>query len=121
MQVCCTAEIDKISENTFTTTGFNNWRKALEKFRKHSLSITHHEAEMKWQQLQQPSTSNRLNSQLQNVQACFSETAKGCINYCLCWQMIPLICEKVDKYMSHEIIMCIMSNNLLRLILTKLK
>ena len=38
-------------------------------WKSYSLSITHHEAEMKWQQLQQPSTSNKLNSQLQNVQA----------------------------------------------------
>ena len=38
----------KRNESTFTTTGYSNWKKALEKFKNHSLSISHHEAEMKW-------------------------------------------------------------------------
>ena len=142
---------DKRSESTFTTTGFNNWKKALEKFRKHSVSITHHEAEMKWQQLQQPSISNKLNSQLQSVQAsrrCALLKQLKAIKYLLrqgiavrghteiegnLYQLLLMLAnDSVDmkkwihegKYMSHEIIneqMCIMSNNLLWLILTKIK
>ena len=33
---------NKRGEDTFITTGYSNWKKALEKFNIHSLSITHH-------------------------------------------------------------------------------
>ena len=39
----------KMGENVFTTSGFNNWKKALElqKFRSHESSHTHREAKRK--------------------------------------------------------------------------
>ena len=37
------------AEPTFTTRGFNNWRKALAKFKNHSASSAHAEAMMRWQ------------------------------------------------------------------------
>ena len=49
------------AEPTFSTRGFNNWRKALEKFRHHDASNAHAEAVMKWQMLH----SALINTQLQ--------------------------------------------------------
>ena len=37
--------------DTFTTKGFNDWKKALEDLKIHFLSITHHEAVLKFEQL----------------------------------------------------------------------
>ena len=37
----------KKAENTFSTGGFNNWRKALKKFANHEASDPHREAVMK--------------------------------------------------------------------------
>jgi len=56
-------------EDTFTTKGFNNWKKALEKFKIHSLSITHCEAVMKFEQLQQPPVTSYLETQTKKSQA----------------------------------------------------
>ena len=44
----------EVCQSSFTT-GYSNWKKALEKFKIHSLSITLREAVIKWKQLQQPS------------------------------------------------------------------
>ena len=137
----------KRNESTFTTTGYSNWKKVLEKFKNRSLSISHREAEMKWKQLQQPSINTRLNSHLQSLQAsrryALLKQLKA-IKYLLrqgiairghteldgnLHQLLLMLgndCVDVKKwmhegkYMSHEIIteqICIMGNNLLRLIL----
>ncbi|XP_065914462.1 zinc finger MYM-type protein 1-like [Dysidea avara] len=59
----------KRGEDTFTTSGFNKWKKALEKFKRHSLSITHREAVMKCHQLQKAPIDSTLNLQVQKTQA----------------------------------------------------
>jgi len=59
----------KRGEDTFTTKGFNNREKALEKFKIHSLSITHREAVIKFEQLQQPPVTSYLETQTKKSQA----------------------------------------------------
>ena len=59
----------KRGEDTFTTGGFNNWKKALEKFKRHSLSITHREAVMKCHQRQKAPIDSTFNLQTQRAQA----------------------------------------------------
>ena len=140
----------KRGEYTFTTIGFNNWKKALEKFKTYSLSITHHEAVMKWQQLQQPSISSRLNAQADKLLASRRnallkqlsavkfllhqgivlrghDDTCGNVHQLLvmlsgdCADVKSWICEK--RYMSHEIVneqICMMANNLLRSLLTNI-
>ena len=48
-----TALLSKRQENVFTETGFDNWKKASEKFTPHSQSNLHREAMMKWQHRKQ--------------------------------------------------------------------
>lgn len=139
----------KKGEDTFTTIGFNNWKKALEKFKTHSLSITHREAVMKWQQLQQPPISSRLNAQadkllasrrnalLKQLNAIKFLLRQGialrghddtCGNLHQLLVMLSGDCADVKswisekRYMSHEIVneqICMMANTLLRSLLTK--
>ena len=56
------------AEPTFTITGFNNWRRALEKFKNHSASNAHAEAVMKWQMLQTSPINTQLQTQVQKSQ-----------------------------------------------------
>jgi len=51
----------KRAENTFSTGGFNNRRKALKKFANHEASDAHREAVMKWKMIQQPSIDEQFN------------------------------------------------------------
>ena len=48
-------------EDAFTRKGFDNWKKADEKFGKHEKSQHHREAFFKFQALQQPSISAQMN------------------------------------------------------------
>ena len=59
----------KKAENTFSTGGFNNWRKALKKFASHEASDAHREAVMKWKIIQQPSIDVQFNSQMSTLRA----------------------------------------------------
>jgi len=59
----------KRNEDTFTSAGFNNWKKALEKFKHHSLSITHREAVMKCNQLKKALIDSTFNLLTQRAQA----------------------------------------------------
>ena len=56
------------AENTFTARGFNNWKKAKQKFREHEQSLAHREAMLKYSATQQPSVSAQLNCQVQKDQ-----------------------------------------------------
>ena len=56
------------AETTFTREGFNNWKKAIEKFRNHAGSNAHGEAVLKWQILQATPVSEQLNTQLRQDQ-----------------------------------------------------
>ena len=58
----CTLNFSNRGEDTFTNNGFNNWKKAWKSFKTHALSITHCEAVMKFQLLQQPPISNHLDT-----------------------------------------------------------
>ncbi len=58
----------KKGEATFTTKGFNNWKKAKEKFREHELSQVHCEAMLKYTALQQSSVAVQLSHQVASDQ-----------------------------------------------------
>ena len=52
-------------EKTFTEIGFDNWKKAVEKFRAHENSQSHREAMLKWTAQRRPTISSQLSTQLQ--------------------------------------------------------
>ena len=54
---------DKLGEAAFVTTGFNNWKKALQRFEQHSQSSLHKEAVLKLELLKQPDVVAQLNTQ----------------------------------------------------------
>ena len=55
-------------EKAFTKSGFNNWKKALEKFRAHEISHSHKEAKLKWMARGMPTIASQLSSQIQKAQ-----------------------------------------------------
>ena len=57
-----------MGEKAFTETGFQNWRKALEKIRSHEGSHLHREAKLKWMARGQPTIEAQLNSHLAQLQ-----------------------------------------------------
>ena len=57
------------AEPTFTTRGFNNWRKALAKFKNHSASSAHAEAMMRWQLQERVPINAQLNTQIEKMQS----------------------------------------------------
>jgi len=57
------------AEATFTSVGFNNWKKALQKFQSHSQCDAHHEAVLKYQMLQTTPVSNQLSTQAKKEQS----------------------------------------------------
>jgi len=54
---------DKLGDATFVTEGFNNWKKATERFDRHQTSGLHIEAVLKLEMLKQPGIDVRFNSQ----------------------------------------------------------
>ena len=56
------------AESTFTKIGYNNWKKALEKFENYNHCNAHGEAVLKWQMLRTTPISNHLNSQIKKNQ-----------------------------------------------------
>ena len=58
----------KTGEKAFTQDGFQNWRKAIEKFKAHECSHTHKEAMMKWNARGRPTIAAELSSQLSKLQ-----------------------------------------------------
>lgn len=52
----------KMGEKAFTETGFQNWKKALEKFKSHDGSHAHREALSKWLARGRPTISAQLHS-----------------------------------------------------------
>ena len=52
----------KWAEPTFSINGFNNWRKALQKFHTHQASSSHREAILKWEAVQNAPISAQLTS-----------------------------------------------------------
>ena len=55
---------DKLGEAAFTTSGFNNWKNALQRFEQHSQSRIHKEAMLKIEMLKKPSIGAQLSSQV---------------------------------------------------------
>ena len=53
---------DKLGEVAFSTTGFNNWKKALDCFEHHSQSSLHKEAVLKIELMKQPNVVSMLDS-----------------------------------------------------------
>lgn len=59
----------KRGESTFFTVGYDNWKKAVEKFRNHeTCAATHREAVMKWKLVKQSLINEQLNSQMKKDQ-----------------------------------------------------
>ena len=58
----------KMGEKAFTETGFQNWKKALEKFKSHEGSHAHREALSKWMARGRPTIAAQLHSQLRQLQ-----------------------------------------------------
>ena len=60
----------KKSEDAFTTRGFDNWKKAKQKFEEHEKSQlqSHREAVMKYEAVQRPSVSAQINMQVSGEQ-----------------------------------------------------
>ena len=58
----------KMEEKAFTETGFQNWRKAVDKFKAHECSHAHREAKMKWIARQQPTIEAQISSQMAQLQ-----------------------------------------------------
>ena len=56
-------------EDAFISKGFNNWKKAREKFGRHQIGECHREAQMKLTNLHAPSLAAQLVSQAQSAQA----------------------------------------------------
>ncbi len=59
----------KRGELTFTAVGYDNWKKALEKFKRHESCETHQEAMLKWKLHKLPSVSEQLSSVVKREQA----------------------------------------------------
>jgi len=59
----------KKDEPAFTTTGFNNWKKAAEKFTAPESCSTHKEALLKWRSIRKPSISQQISSRNAEIQA----------------------------------------------------
>ena len=60
----------KMGEKAFTEIGFQNWKKAVEKFKLHEASHVHREALSKWMSRGNQTIAAQLNSQLQEAQKC---------------------------------------------------
>ena len=61
-------QFSKNSNPAFTEIGFNNWKKAHEKFTNHSVSHTHKEAKMKWLAFGKRSLPQQFSSQITRSQ-----------------------------------------------------
>ena len=58
----------KKGENVFSEKGFQNWKKAIEKFTTHEGSLSHMEAKVKWMAKGRPTIGSQLCSQTLQVQ-----------------------------------------------------
>jgi len=73
----------KRAEPTFSTSGFKNWRKALNKFDTHQSSEAHREAMLKWELATKQTPINvQFESKVSKLQACRRQ--------CLLKQLDPL-------------------------------
>ena len=57
-----------MGEKAFSETGFQNWQKALEKFRAHEGSHVHREAKEKWIVRGQPTIEAQMSSHMAQLQ-----------------------------------------------------
>ena len=58
----------KMGENVFSEKGFQNWKKAIEKFTTHEGCLSHTEAKVKWMAKGRPTIGSQLCSQMLQVQ-----------------------------------------------------
>ena len=52
-----------MGENVFSEKGFQNWKKAIEKFTTHEVSLSQTEAKVKWMAKGRPTIGSQLCSQ----------------------------------------------------------
>ena len=60
---------DRLSDGAFISSGFNNWKKALQRFEQHAQSNAHKEALLRIELMEQPTILSQLNTQLKKDQA----------------------------------------------------
>ena len=60
--------MDKHVDSVFVSAGFDNWKKAHERFKQHAQSNSHREAMMKVEQMKQPGIDAQLSTQLKQSQ-----------------------------------------------------
>ena len=61
-------KFSRCGEKVFTEVGFNNWKKAIEKFKSHENSHFHKEAQLKWVAQERPTIGTQLSVQMKNIQ-----------------------------------------------------
>ena len=67
---------DKLCDNAFTSSGFNNWKKTLEHFEQHAQSSSHKEVLLKIEFLKQPTIVSQLSNQQKKEQRILREMLK---------------------------------------------
>ena len=60
---------DKLSDSAFISSGFNNWKKALQQFEQHAQSNAHKESLLRIELMEQPAILLQLKTQLKKDQA----------------------------------------------------
>ena len=60
---------DKLSDSAFISSGFNNWKKALQQFEQHAQCNAHKESLLRIELMEQPTILSQLNTQLKKDQA----------------------------------------------------
>ena len=55
-----------LSDRAFISSGFNNWKKALQRFEQHAQSNVHKEALLRIELMEQPTVLSQLSNQLKD-------------------------------------------------------
>lgn len=58
----------KCGENVFTDIGFQNWKKAVDRFKAHEISHFHQEAKSKWVTQERPTIVSQLSTEMNKLQ-----------------------------------------------------
>ena len=138
----------KRGEDAFSVTGFDTYKKALEKFRIHENSDSHQEAKLKWAALKNPSIQEQLSSQIAQAQANrrsgllkqlevlrfllrqgialrgHDEEEGNLLQLLLLWSKESTVLKewlRERKYLSHTIVNELMGQSVLRQVLAEIK
>ena len=87
----------KKGESAFTTIGYDNWKKALEKFGVHNCSDTHKEAKMKWNQIYQHASKYQHACTICHIPT-YMHNMPLCIHIRTCMHNMPGSCSMHVQY-----------------------